>query len=145
MPNSPLPASAPDRINILLVDDTPGKLLTYETMLEDLDENLVKVSSGEEALKELLKTEFAVVLLDVCMPQIDGFELASMIRQHPRCRHTAIIFISAVQMADIDRQKGYALGAVDYLSVPVVPELLRARVTVFSDLYRKTVALERIN
>jgi signal transduction histidine kinase len=145
MPNRPMPAGAPDRINILLVDDTPGKLLTYETMLEDLDENLVKVSSGEEALKELLKTEFAVVLLDVCMPQIDGFELATMIRQHPRCRHTAIIFISAVQMADIDRQKGYALGAVDYLSVPVVPELLRARVTVFSDLYRKTVALERMN
>jgi signal transduction histidine kinase len=145
MPNSPVPPGAPERVNILLVDDTPGKLLTYETMLEDLDENLVKVSSGEGALKELLKTEFAVVLLDVCMPQLDGFELATMIRQHPRCQHTAIIFISAVQMSDIDRQKGYELGAVDYLSVPVVPELLRARVSVFIDLYRKTYALERMN
>jgi signal transduction histidine kinase len=145
MPNSPLPPGAPERVNILLVDDTPGKLLTYETMLEDLDENLVKVSSGEGALKELLKTEFAVVLLDVCMPQLDGFELATMIRQHPRCQHTAIIFISAVQMSDVDRQKGYEMGAVDYLSVPVVPELLRARVSVFIDLYRKTYALERMN
>jgi len=145
MPNRPLPPGAPARINILLVDDTPGKLLTYEAMLEELGENLVKVSSGEEALAQLLKTEFAIVLLDVCMPNLDGFELAMLIRQHPRCRHTAIIFISAVQMEDRDRQKGYALGAVDYLSVPVVPELLRARVTVFADLYRKTVALERLN
>jgi signal transduction histidine kinase len=145
MPNSRRPPGAPDQVNILLVDDTPGKLLTYETMLAGLGENLVKVSSGEQALRELLKTDFAVVLLDVCMPQLDGFELATMIRQHPRCRHTAIIFISAVQMTDHDRQQGYALGAVDYLSVPVVPQLLRARVSVFADLYRKTVALERMN
>ena len=145
MPNRPIPPEAPKQVNILLVDDTPGKLLTYETMLEDLGENLVKVNSGEQALQQLLKTEFAVVLLDVCMPQLDGFELATMIRQHPRCQHTAIIFISAVQMSDIDRQKGYEMGAVDYLSVPVVPELLRARVGVFIDLYRKTVALERMN
>ena len=145
MPNSPLPAGAPERVNILLVDDQPGKLLTYEAMLGELGENLVKVSSGEQALQQLLKMEFAVILLDVCMPQLDGFELATLIRQHPRCRHTAIIFISAVQMSDEDRQRGYALGAVDYLSVPVVPELLRARVTVFVDLYRKTYALERLN
>ncbi|HUR40714.1 MAG TPA: response regulator [Verrucomicrobiae bacterium] len=145
MPNAPLPPGAPERINILLVDDQPGKLLTYETMLAQLDENLVKVSSGEQALQQLLKTEFAIVLLDVCMPNIDGFELATLIRQHPRCRHTAIIFISAVNMSDVDRQRGYALGAVDYLSVPVVPELLRARVGVFADLYRKTIALQRMN
>jgi len=145
MPNRPLPPDAPERVNILLVDDQPGKLLTYETMLAELGENLVKVSSGEQALQQLLKVEFAVILLDVCMPQIDGFELATLIRQHPRCRHTAIIFISAVQMSDQDRQRGYALGAVDYLSVPVVPELLRARVTVFVDLYRKTFALHRLN
>jgi len=145
MPNRALPAAADEKLNILLVDDQPGKLLTYETMLEELGENLVKASSGEQALQQLLKTEFAIVLLDVCMPQLDGFELATLIRQHPRCKNTAIIFISAVQMSDVDRQKGYALGAVDYVSVPVVPELLRARVAVFADLYRKTVALERMN
>jgi len=145
MPNSPIPQAAPEQVNILLVDDQPGKLLTYETMLAELDENLVKVSSGEQALQQLLKMEFAVILLDVCMPQIDGFELATLIRQHPRCRHTAIIFISAVQMSDQDRQRGYALGAVDYLSVPVVPELLRARVSVFVELYRKTFALQHLN
>lgn len=134
-----------DRVNILLVDDQPGKLLTYETMLEPLDENLVKAASGGEALQQLLKTEFAVVLLDVCMPQIDGFELASLIRQHPRCQRTAVIFISAVQMTNLDQIKGFEAGAVDYMSVPVAPELLRARVSVFADLYRKTAALERMN
>ena len=144
MPNAPIPSGAPSKVNILLVDDQPGKLLTYQTMLAELGQNLVTVSSGEEALKELLKTDFAVVLLDVCMPGIDGFELATMIRQHPRCQHAAIIFISAVQMSDQDRQRGYALGAVDYVSVPVVPELLRARVGVFADLYRKTQAHERL-
>jgi signal transduction histidine kinase len=145
MPNAPLPPNAIERVNILLVDDQPGKLLTYETMLEGLNANLVKAASGGEALTQLLKNEFAVVLLDVCMPQIDGFELAELIRQHPRCQHTAIIFISAVQMTDVDRQKGFALGAVDYVSVPVVPELLRARVGVFIELYRKTNALESMN
>jgi signal transduction histidine kinase len=133
------------KINILLVDDQPGKLLTYETILAELDENLVKASSADEALKHLLKMEFAVVLVDVCMPNVDGFELVSMIRQHPRCQRTAVIFISAVQITNLDQLKGYELGAVDYLSVPVVPELLRARVMVFSDLYRKTSALERMN
>jgi signal transduction histidine kinase len=133
------------KINILLVDDQPGKLLTYETILADLDENLVKASSADEALKHLLKTEFAVILVDVCMPNVDGFELVSMIRQHPRCQRTAVIFISAVQITNLDQLKGYELGAVDYLSVPVVPELLRARVMVFSELYRKTAALERMN
>jgi signal transduction histidine kinase len=145
MPNAPTPINAPEKINILLVDDQPGKLLTYETMLGELGHNLIKAASGDEALKELLKTEFAVVLLDVCMPQIDGFELATLIRQHPRCEHTAIIFISAVQMSDEDRERGFRLGAVDYVAVPVVPELLRARVAVFADLHRKTMALERMN
>jgi signal transduction histidine kinase/ActR/RegA family two-component response regulator len=145
MPNSPpLPLTA-DKVNILLVDDQPGKLLTYETILAGLGENLVKATHGQEALHHLLKAEFAVVLLDVCMPVIDGFALASMIRQHPRCERTSIIFISAVQMDDGDQLKGYELGGVDYMSVPVVPELLRARVSVFCDLYRKTRALERVN
>jgi signal transduction histidine kinase len=144
MPNRALDEDT-GKLNILLVDDQPGKLLTYETMLAELGENLVKATSGKDALQHLLKTEFAVVLLDVHMPEIDGFELASMIRQHPRCQRTAIIFISAVQMTDIDQLKGYELGGVDYMSVPVVPDLLRARVAVFADLYRKTRALERMN
>ena len=134
-----------EQVNILLVDDQPGKLLTYETILAELGENLVKASSGNEALQHLLKTEFAVVLLDVCMPNIDGFELASLIRQHPRCQKTAIIFISAIQFTNVDQLKGYESGAVDYISVPVVPEVLRARVMVFADLHRKTAALERMN
>ena len=145
MPNAPMPQAAPEKVNILLVDDQPGKLLTYETMLAGLGHTLVKVTSGEDALKALLTTDFAVVLLDVCMPELDGFEIATLIRQHPRCQHSAIIFISAVQMTDEDRRRGYALGAVDYVSVPVVPELLRARVGVFVELYRKTIALERMN
>jgi signal transduction histidine kinase len=134
-----------DRVNILLVDDQPGKLLTYEAMLAGLGENLVKATSGDEALQHLLKTEFAVILVDVCMPQLDGFELATMIRQHPRCQKSAIIFISAIQVTNLDQLKGYEHGAVDYVSVPVVPELLRARVAIFADLYRKTAALERVN
>jgi signal transduction histidine kinase len=137
--------SGDDKVNILLVDDQPGKLLTYEAILGDLGENLIKANSGAEALQHLLKTEIAVVLVDVCMPTLDGFELASLIRQHPRCRKTAIIFISAVASSSLDRIKGYQSGAVDYVSVPVEPELLRARVSVFADLYRKTEALERMN
>ena len=134
-----------DKVNILLVDDQPGKLLTYEAILGDLGENLIKANSGAEALQHLLKKEIAVVLVDVCMPTLDGFELASLIRQHPRCRKTAIIFISAVASSSLDRIKGYQSGAVDYVSVPVEPELLRARVSVFADLYRKTEELERMN
>ncbi|HUS24771.1 MAG TPA: response regulator [Candidatus Binatia bacterium] len=135
----------PDAVSILLVDDQPGKLLTYESILSGLGERLVKASSGDEALQQLLKTEFAVVLLDVCMPNIDGFELARLIREHPRCQRTAIIFISAVQITNLDQLKGYESGAVDYISVPVIPEVLRARVQVFCDLHRKTAALERMN
>jgi signal transduction histidine kinase len=144
MPNRPMPEIAP-RVNILLVDDQPGKLLTYQAMLDQLGHNLVSVSNADDALQQLLKTEFAVVLLDVCMPRMDGFELASMIRQHPRCQRTAIILISAIQITNIDQLKGYEAGAVDYMSVPVVPELLRARVAVFVDLWRKTMALQEMN
>src|SRR5437899_11778181 len=93
-------ATSDDRVNILMVDDQPGKLLTYEAILADLGENLVKASSGTEALNHLLKAEFAVVLVDVCMPNIDGFELASLIRDHPRCQKTSIIFISAIQQTN---------------------------------------------
>ncbi len=134
-----------DRVNILLVDDQPGKLLTYEAILSDLGENLITASSGREALEHLLKTDITVVLMDVSMPELDGFELAEIIRQHPRYQKTAIIFVSAVHLSDLDRLKGYASGAVDYVSVPIVPELLRAKVSVFTELYRKTREFERLN
>jgi len=134
-----------DKVNILMVDDQPGKLLTYEVILGELGENLVKATSAKDALEKLLKTDVAVVLMDVSMPEIDGFELANMIRQHPRFQKTAIIFISAVHLTDLDRLKGYQHGAVDYLSVPIVPEVLRAKVRVFAELHRKNRQLERLN
>src|SRR6267142_5060368 len=134
-----------EKVNILMVDDLPAKLLTYEVMLADLGENLIKANSGREALEQLLKTDVAVVLMDVSMPEIDGFELAGLIRQHPRFQRTAIIFISAVHLTDLDRLKGYQRGAVDYISVPVVPALLRAKVIVFAELHRKTLQLEALN
>jgi PAS domain S-box-containing protein len=134
-----------DKVNILLVDDQPDKLLAYEVILGELGENLVKTSSGREALQFLLKNDVAVVLIDVCMPELDGFQLAAMIREHPRFRKTAIIFISAIHLTDVDRLRGYEMGAVDYVPVPVVPEVLRAKVRVFAELFRKTRELERMN
>ena len=133
------------KTNILMVDDQPAKLLSYETILSSLGENLIRATSGQEALSLLLKHDVAVVLMDVCMPDVDGFELASMIRQHPRYQKTAIILISAIHLADVDRIKGYEVGAVDYVPVPVIPEILRAKVGVFVDLYRKTRELEMLN
>src|SRR5689334_15297165 len=134
-----------DPVNILLVDDQPAKLLTYESILGELGENLIKVSSATEALECLLRQEVAVVLVDVVMPELDGYELAAMIRQHPRFQQTSIIFVSAILMTDLDRLRGYESGGVDYVPVPVVPEILRAKVSVFADLYRKTRALGRLN
>jgi len=134
-----------DKVNILMVDDQPAKLLTYEAILGELGENLIKADSGREALDVLLKTDVAVVLMDVSMPDLDGFELAEIIRQHPRFQKTAIIFISAVHLTDLDRLKGYQRGAVDYLSVPIVPELLRAKVSVFAELHRNAQQLELLN
>jgi signal transduction histidine kinase len=134
-----------DRVNILLVDDQPAKLLSYETILSTLGETLITATSATEALQCLLKREIAVVLVDVCMPDLDGYELAAMIRQHPRFQQTAIIFVSAVMLNDLDRLRGYECGAVDYVPVPVVPEILRAKVSVFAELYRKTRALEQLN
>jgi PAS domain S-box-containing protein len=134
-----------EKVNILLVDDQPAKLLAYEVILKELGENLVAVSSGREALEYLLKNEVAVILLDVCMPELDGFELAAMIREHPRFQKTAMIFISAIQVSDIDRLRGYEMGAVDYVPVPVIPEVLRAKIKVFAELYRKTRQLEGLN
>src|ERR1700751_5299877 len=134
-----------DRANILMVDDQPGKLLSYEAILSQLGENLIKARSAREALDQLLRHDIAVVLMDVSMPEIDGFELADMMHQHPRFEKTAIIFISAVHLSDLDRIKGYQRGAVDYISVPVVPELLRAKVSVFAELHRKSRQLEKLN
>jgi PAS domain S-box-containing protein len=139
------PIGAHEAVNILMVDDQPGKLLSYEAILGPLGENLLKANSGREALEHLLKTDVAVVLMDVSMPDIDGFQLAEMIREHPRFRKTAIIFISGVHLTDTDRLKGYERGAVDYISVPVIPDLLRAKVSVFAELHRKNRQLEKLN
>jgi signal transduction histidine kinase/ActR/RegA family two-component response regulator len=137
--------TGPDKVNILLVDDSQAKLLSHEVVLSEMGENLLKASSAREAFECLLKNEVALILIDVCMPDLDGFELASMIREHPRFQNTAIIFVSAVMMAHLDQLRGYRLGGVDYVPVPVVPELLRAKVKVFVELYRKTRQLEQFN
>jgi PAS domain S-box-containing protein len=134
-----------DPVNVLLVDDQPAKLLAYEVILRELGETLVKTASAREAFEFLLKNDVAVVLIDVCMPELDGFQLAAMIRDHPRFQKTAIIFISAIHLTDVDRLRGYAMGAVDYVPVPVVPEVLRAKVKVFAELFRKTRQLEQLN
>jgi signal transduction histidine kinase len=134
-----------EKINILMVDDQPGKLLTYEAMLSELGENLIKAHSGMEGLEHLLKTDIALVLMDVSMPGMDGFETAQMIHDHPRFQNMPIVFVSGIHVTDLDRLKGYQHGAVDYVSVPVVPELLRAKVRVFAELHRKTRQLEMLN
>ena len=134
-----------DPVNILLVDDQPAKLMSYEIILGELGERLLKANSAREALEHLLRADIAVVLIDVCMPELDGFELAEMIREHPRFQQIPIIFVSAIQVSDLDSLRGYELGAVDYVPVPVVPQVLRAKVRVFAELYRKTRALERLN
>ncbi|MEJ0028575.1 MAG: HWE histidine kinase domain-containing protein [Rhizomicrobium sp.] len=132
-------------VNVLLVDDQASKLLSYEVMLKDLDVNLITATSASAALAVLLKTDVAVVLIDVCMPDLDGFELASMIRNHPRFQETALIFVSAINITESDHLRGYDAGAVDYVSVPVIPQILRAKVKVFADLYRKTRQLAELN
>jgi PAS domain S-box-containing protein len=137
--------TADQKINILMVDDQAAKLLSYEVILGDLGENLIKATSASEALSILLKNDIAVVLMDVSMPDVDGFELADVIRQHPRFQKTAIIFISGVALTDSDKIQGYRSGAVDYISVPVIPEVLRAKVSIFVELHRKTRLLERLN
>src|SRR5690606_20416113 len=137
------PGGAP--VNILLVDDQPVRLLTYRAILEPLGERLVEASSGEEALKRLMEEEFAVILLDVNMPGMNGFETANMIHQHPRFEKTPIIFVTAVNVTDMDRLRGYKLGAVDYVMVPVIPEILRSKVVVLVELFRKRRELQQAN
>src|SRR5258708_16932204 len=135
----------PDKVNILLVDDSQAKLLSHETVLSEMGENLLKASSAREAFECLLKNEVALILIDVCMPDLDGLGLAIMILDHPRLQNAAIIFVSAVMVALLDQLRGYRLGGVDYVPVPVVTELLRAKVKVFVELYRKTRQLEQFN
>ena len=134
-----------EKINILLVDDQPAKLLSYEVILRELGENLITAASGREALQLLLKNEIAVILVDVSMPELDGFQLAAMVREHPRYQKTAIIFVSAIHLTETDALRGYEMGAVDYVPVPVVPEVLRAKVRVFAELYRKSRELGNLN
>src|SRR5579884_4216324 len=134
-----------NKVNVLLVDDQPAKLLSYEVILRDLGENLIKANSAKSAFEHLLKHEIAVILVDVCMPELDGFEFASMVRDHPRFQKTPIIFISAIHLTDVDRLRGYEMGGVDYVPVPVVPDVLRAKVRIFAELFRKTRQLEQLN
>ncbi|OHE87721.1 MAG: hypothetical protein A2579_08030 [Lysobacterales bacterium RIFOXYD1_FULL_69_11] len=136
---------AGEPVKILLVDDQPGRLLTYRAILEPLGETLVEASSGMEALKRLMDEDFAVILLDVNMPGMDGFETASLIHQHPRFEKTPIIFVTAVNVSDMDRLQGYKLGAVDYVMVPVIPEILRSKVEVLAELHRKRRELQVLN
>ncbi|MDR6534849.1 response regulator [Variovorax soli] len=138
-PDEPEPdpdgAADAEKADILVVDDLPEKLLVFRTVLEELGQNLVLVRSGADALREILQREFAVILLDVNMPGIDGFETATLIRQHRRCRHTPIIFITSYA-DEMQTARGYSLGAVDYILSPVVPEILRSKVAVFVALYQ---------
>ncbi len=134
-----------DKVNVLLVDDQPARLLTYESILGELGQNLVRAHSGLEALEKLMKEEFAVVLLDVSMPDMDGFEAATLIHQHPRFEKTPIIFVTGVHVSELDRLKGYKVGAVDYVSIPVVPEILRSKVAVLVELYQKRRELQELN
>src|SRR3954466_2188759 len=147
MSSDPLPGlrGGRDPPNILLVDDQPARLLTYRAILEPLGHNLVEVSSGLQALDALMKQEFAVVLLDVKMPGMDGFETAALIHDHPRFENTPIIFVTGVHVTEFDRLKGYKAGAIDYVYIPVVPEILRSKVAVLIELDRQRRALQSVN
>lgn len=133
------------RANILLVDDQPARLITYQSVLGSLNHNLVCARSGVEALEKLMQDEYALVLLDVSMPEMDGFEAAQLIHEHPRFENTPIIFVTGVHVNELDQLKGYKIGAVDYVSIPVVPEILRGKVAVLVELYCKRRELSELN
>jgi signal transduction histidine kinase len=137
-------ANAEVKANILLVDDQPANLLALEALLDPLGQNLVRATSGDDALRHLLAADFAVVLLDLNMPGLDGFATARLIRGRERSRHTPIIFLTAVDSDDFPLERAYELGAVDYLVKPLVPEILRAKVAVFVDLTQKTERLRQM-
>jgi signal transduction histidine kinase len=134
-----------EKVNILLVDDQESRLLTYDAILRDLGQNLVHAHSGFEALQCLMKEEFAVVLLDVSMPGMDGFETAGLIHEHPRFERTPIIFVTGVHVTELECLKGYKLGAIDYVNVPVVPEILRSKIAVLVELHGKRRELQVLN
>src|SRR5688500_10558172 len=134
--------SGREKANILIVDDRPEKVLALEAVLEDLGQTIVHANSGREALRQVLTTDFAVILLDVNMPGMDGFETAEMIRQRPSSRDVPIIFITAFS-DEMFAARGYSLGAVDYIQAPVLPDVLRTKVAVFVDLFRKSLQLRR--
>ena len=136
-------ASSGDKVSILVVDDRADKRLAYEVMLAELKQNIVCVRSGKEALRRLLREDFAAILLDVNMPGMDGFETAALIRQRQRCETTPIIFVSAINDTLSHISRGYSLGAVDYILTPVVPDILRAKIAVFVDLFKKTEQIKR--
>ncbi len=136
-------ASAPEAVKILLVDDQPDNLLSAGAVLETLGEQIVQAESGREALRCLLEDDFAVIVLDVMMPDMDGFETAALIRERERSRHTPIIFLTALGRGDEHMRRGYNLGAVDYLTKPFVPEILRTKVGVFVELHRKSELLRQ--
>jgi signal transduction histidine kinase len=142
---APVLTPAREPVNVLLVDDQPARLLAYRAILGSLNENLVEAGSGTEALKELMTREFALILLDVNMPGMDGFETANLIHEHPRFEKIPIIFVTAVNVTDLDRMRGYKLGAVDYVMVPVIAEILRSKVMVLCELYRKRRELQLAN
>jgi len=141
----PAPAEARPRTSILLVDDQPARLLTYEAVLSGVDVECVRALSSRDALKLLLTREFALILLDVNMPEMDGFETARLIREHPRWERTPIIFVTGMNVSDLDQLKGYEVGAIDYISIPVVPEILRTKVTVLVELHQRRRHLETLN
>src|SRR5215475_13982519 len=131
-----------EQVKILIVDDVPEKRLAVEVVLQDLGQQIVSVGSGPEAIRKILNDDFAVILLDVNMPDLDGFETAELIRQRKRHEHTPIIFLTAFP-DDAYAARGYSLGAVDYILTPVVPDVLRTKVRVFVDLFRMTQQVKR--
>src|SRR5262245_22719469 len=138
-------SSPATRASILLVDDQPARLLSYEAVLLGLGVQCVRALSGAQALEKLLEQEFAAILLDVNMPEMDGFEVARLVREHPRMERTPIIFVTAVNVSELDRLKGYELGAIDYIAVPVVPEILRSKVAVLVELHQRRDQLKVLN
>src|SRR5687768_13569994 len=140
-----------EKVNILMVDDKPENLLSLEALLQNggtRDQwslNLMKAHSGEEALKCVLKQDFALILMDVQMPGMDGFETVDLIKERDRSRHTPVIFLTALSTSDVYISRGYSVGAVDYILKPIVPEILRSKVAVFVDLFRMTEQVKQLN
>src|ERR1700753_2013540 len=143
--DSKVPFSETARPKVLLVDDQPARLLTYEAVLEGVGVQCIRAHSGKEALEKLLHSSFALILLDVSMPEMDGFEAARLIREHPRFEQTPIIFVTGVHVSELDCLRGYEVGAIDYIAVPIVPEVLRSKVALLVELYRRRKELEDLN